>query len=128
MLQIKRVDVSDEILETLRGVQLDSAWGVLAKLGYRDNFMMGLQCLHPDLKLVGRARTLRYLPFRPDLVEAVSEHAKANNEHTALHLRAAAATRPGDVLIIDSGGPKAHGCWTGDIVVYGFIANGGSVR
>ena len=126
MLPIKQVDVSDETLERLKAVQLDSAWGILAKLGYRDNFMMGLQCLHPELKLVGRARTLRYLPTRPDLVEAVREHAKAKDEFAALHLRAAAATRPGDVLIIDSGGPKAHGCWTGDIVAYGFIANGGA--
>ncbi len=126
MLQFNHVGVSDETLKKLKAVQLDSAWGILAKLGYRDNFMMGLQCLHPEMKLVGRARTLRYLPTRPDLAEAIKEQAAAKGEHHGLHLRAVAATRPGDVLIIDSGGPKAHGCWSGNIVVYGFIANGGA--
>ena len=37
---------------------------LLSQLGQRNSFMEGISPLDPDAKVVGRARTLRFLPAR----------------------------------------------------------------
>ncbi|MEV0277816.1 fumarylacetoacetate hydrolase family protein [Streptomyces sp. NPDC050610] len=67
----------------------------LRKRGYNGFFVDGARPTRPDLKLVGTARTLRYLPLREDLAPA---HTGGMNAQK----RAVESVRPGEVLVMDA--------------------------
>ncbi|MFE7114023.1 fumarylacetoacetate hydrolase family protein [Streptomyces sp. NPDC057654] len=67
----------------------------LRKRGYNGFFIDGARPTRPDLKLVGTARTLRYLPLREDLAPAYSGGMNAQK-------RAVESVRPGEVLVMDA--------------------------
>ncbi|MEV0264962.1 fumarylacetoacetate hydrolase family protein [Streptomyces sp. NPDC050617] len=67
----------------------------LRKRGYDGFFIDGARPTRPDLKLVGVARTLRYLPLREDLAPAYSGGMNAQK-------RAVESVRPGEVLVMDA--------------------------
>jgi hypothetical protein len=71
-----RPKVDDQLLESVRGLSLEEAWGILLNKGYRHQFAgWDFQVLHPGKKLVGRAATAQYLAVRPDLSEVVAAEA-----------------------------------------------------
>jgi 5-oxopent-3-ene-1,2,5-tricarboxylate decarboxylase/2-hydroxyhepta-2,4-diene-1,7-dioate isomerase len=105
------------LLERLQGVNLESVYDALNRLEYRNQFMADLRVLRPDLKMVGRARTLRFLPSRPDLAKA--------RIGPALNARAAEETEPGDILVVDIGGIR-HAGFLGDVIVTRFLKRGGA--
>jgi 5-oxopent-3-ene-1,2,5-tricarboxylate decarboxylase/2-hydroxyhepta-2,4-diene-1,7-dioate isomerase len=105
------------LLERLRGVNLESVYDALNRLGYVNQFMADLRVLRPDLKMVGRARTLRFLPSRPDLVKSRSG--------PALNARAAEETEPGDILVVDIAGIR-HAGFLGDVIATRFLTRGGA--
>jgi 5-oxopent-3-ene-1,2,5-tricarboxylate decarboxylase / 2-hydroxyhepta-2,4-diene-1,7-dioate isomerase len=113
------VDKDDRVLlERLRGVNLESVYDALNRLGYVNQFMADLRVLRPDLKMVGRARTLRFLPSRPDLV-------KSRSGVPALNARAAEETEPGDILVVDIAGIR-HAGFLGDVIATRFLTRGGA--
>jgi regulator of RNase E activity RraA len=107
-----------ELFEKLRSVALDSAWGALTRLGFGDQFIGGLQVIRPERVMVGRAKTLRYLPARKDLAETMRARGPALN---AMSVEEA---EPGDVLVVDSGGCVEAG-FMGDNIAARFIYRGG---
>jgi regulator of RNase E activity RraA len=102
----------------LRAASLDSLWTALDERGYPDQFLEGLRVIRPDLKMVGRAVTLRYLPTRPDLA------AEMQAAGPMLVVQAAEATCAGDVLVVDCGGCTEAG-FVGDLIAARFVAQGG---
>jgi len=109
----------DEILfSKLRRATVDSIWSVLNDLGLPDLFVNQLICVNPDLKMVGRAVTLRYLPFRKDLAQG-----KLAEVAYTLNKSVADQARPGDVLVIDAGGDTGGGC-LGDLIFARLLARG----
>src|SRR5918992_1422426 len=67
-----RPNVPADLLERMKLVTNDEAWGVLERgHNYHFQFEGGWYNLHPDRVLVGRAVTARYVPIRPDLHEVV---------------------------------------------------------
>jgi 5-oxopent-3-ene-1,2,5-tricarboxylate decarboxylase / 2-hydroxyhepta-2,4-diene-1,7-dioate isomerase len=117
---VSRVESGQEaVFAKLRRCTLDSVWNGLSARGYGDQFIGGLQVIHPDRVMVGRARTLRLMPKRPDLEERVK------SEGPYLVARAVMQTEPGDIMVVDAGGCVEAG-FIGDILVAGFMARGGS--
>ena len=90
-------------------------------LSWRDEhcFINELDALHPDRRLVGRARTMRYLPTRPDLREEI--YAKRKQ----LNYVSAEEAQPGDVLVFDAGG-DTRSAVSGEITTVRFLARGGT--
>ncbi|MEO6115384.1 MAG: fumarylacetoacetate hydrolase family protein [Pseudolysinimonas sp.] len=80
----------------------------LRKRGYDDVSIDGVHALTPGSRIVGRARTLRFIPFRPDLF---AEHGGGFNAQK----RAFDTLRPGDVLVIDARGERDAGT-VGDLL------------
>ena len=78
----------------------------------------------PNERLVGRALTIRYLPRRPDLVEAMQTLAREGDWPVAYNVRAGEEARPGDVLVVDLGGGIADGIFFGDISALAAQVNG----
>lgn len=67
----------------------------LAKRGFGNTFMEGIAPLRPDLRLCGRAVTLRYIPVRADLL-------KNKQEDTNAQRQLIESIGAGEVLLIDA--------------------------
>ena len=65
--------------------------------GIRTTFLAGLKPLHPGKRMVGRARTLRYVALREDLQKQYAGGINAQK-------RVVEATEPVDVLVIEARG------------------------
>ena len=74
-----RPKVSDDMLERLKKISIEAAWGVLRNKGYQNQFEGEFTVLFPDKPMTGRAVTAQYMPLRPDLEEWVFIKGKAEN-------------------------------------------------
>lgn len=61
-----RPKVSDELLNRLKNISMEEAWGVLRNKGYFNQYEGNWMILHPDSAMTGRAVTAQYMPMRPD--------------------------------------------------------------
>lgn len=66
-----RPKVSDALLERLKNIQIEEAWGFLRGRGYHNQFDGGWEILHPESPMTGRVVTAQYMPLRPDYKELV---------------------------------------------------------
>ena len=118
VLKSKRSPATDEQLEELKTFPFEAIWGTLKGLGY-NSYWVGLKPTRPEARLVGRALTMRYLPRRPDLDEAMKTLAKEGDWPEYWNVRAAEEAKPGDVLVVDLGGALTTGVFFGDISALG---------
>src|SRR6478609_1973186 len=68
-----RPKVPDDLLERMKLVTTEEAWGVLRRHGYHRQFEGNWLQTHPGVTLVGRAVTAQFLPHRPDYHEAIQQ-------------------------------------------------------
>ena len=68
-----RPKVPTDILERMKKVTIEEAWGVLRNEGFHNQFEGGWQPLHDDVTVVGRALTVQYMPNRPDVADQIKE-------------------------------------------------------
>src|SRR5664279_839881 len=61
-----RPKVSDRLLERLKKVSMEEAWGYLRNKGYQNQFEGDWMVIRPDSVMTGRSVTAQYLPLRPD--------------------------------------------------------------
>ena len=67
-----KLSASDrELFGKLMQVGLEAAWSAVTQEGYPLCFINELTPLNTDRRMVGRARTVRYLPNRKDLREKI---------------------------------------------------------
>lgn len=76
----------------------------LLKRGFRTRCMTSVNAVRPELKMVGVARTLRYVPAREDLATV---EALASPDHPQRWL--VEQIGPGEVLVIDAQGDQRAG-------------------
>jgi 4-hydroxy-4-methyl-2-oxoglutarate aldolase len=124
LLKPEIVRVTDAQLEHLKHIQLEPIWQAVQALGYRNCHFSGLKTTRPGERLVGRAMTIRYLPQRPDLTEAMTKLAKEGDWPRAYNVRAAEEVKPGDVIVVDLGGGIPDGIFFGDVSAIGARAAG----
>ena len=126
-----RPKVPDSILERVKSLSSEEVLAIGSR-GYPNQFVEGLQILHPGKKLVGRALTLQMMPLRADLAEAQMAELKAKGGRYLSHQTAIDMLQPGDVLVIDAMGSIASGGIIGDNLAYyiwktagtGFVIDG----
>jgi 4-hydroxy-4-methyl-2-oxoglutarate aldolase len=126
-----RPKVPDAVLEKVKGLSAEEVLGIAAR-GYPNQFVDGLQVLHPGKKLVGRAVTLQLMPLRADVAEAQAAEWKAKGGARLSHQTVIDMLQPGDVLVVDVGGSIAAGGIIGDNLAYyiwkttkaGFVIDG----
>lgn len=83
--------------EALLGISSATLTFQLQQRGIRSTFLSGLKPLHPGLRMVGRARTLRYVALREDVQK---QYASGMNVQKQL----VESAQPGDVLVIEARG------------------------
>jgi regulator of RNase E activity RraA len=97
-----------DLREKLERCPVAGLSGQLRKRGLNNVSIDGVRPLHPDAKLVGVAKTLRFVPNREDLFKT---HGGGYNAQK----RAFDAVRPGEVLVIEARGEAGSGT-LGDIL------------
>jgi len=118
-----RPKVDDKMLERVKGLSLEEAWGILLNKGYKHQFAgWDFQVLHPGKKLVGRAVTAQYLPMRPDLAEVLDADAKNEGVPRGQNQKVIDLLQLNDVPVIDLMGAAPGHNFGGDnlqAAVYG---------
>ena len=103
-------EVSDEILERYKHMVAATVYSALSRMGYENCIIEGVKPFTPGQKLVSRARTLRYLPIRPDLVAEVRGGqpgmVEPNNPDSPEYV-AMGSCGPGYTLVVDAMGKPA---------------------
>ena len=110
-----RPRVPDDILERMRHVTNDEAWGVVERRhDYHFQFAGDWVNLHPDRVLVGRAVTVRMVPLRPDFQEVVQGVGAAEGRSGGQNTWVIDVLQRGDVRVVDLFGKIEDGTFIGD--------------
>jgi 5-oxopent-3-ene-1,2,5-tricarboxylate decarboxylase/2-hydroxyhepta-2,4-diene-1,7-dioate isomerase len=110
--------LSDDARAILHEVSTATLTVQLDRRGIQSTFLTGLRPTRPDLRMVGYARTLRYVAIRADVREAMRGSEDAQK-------RAIESVSPGDVLIMEARNETGAGT-IGDILAARVLARGGT--
>jgi regulator of RNase E activity RraA len=113
-----RPKVPDSLLERFRDLSAEEAWAVLPRNGFPCQYADGFRILHPGKKLVGRAVTAQFLPFRADVNEIVTASGKKKGFQGGQNQWVIDQLQPGDVLVVDLFGKVEGGTLIGDNLAY----------
>ncbi len=102
----------------LAKAELEALWAAVVAEGYPAPFINELDALQLGRKMVGRARTIRYLPNRKDLRD------KIYAAGPQLNYKSSEEAHPGDILVFDAGG-ETRSAVTGVMTTTRFFARGG---
>jgi 4-hydroxy-4-methyl-2-oxoglutarate aldolase len=127
--------VPDKLLERLKKISLEEAWGILRNHGYNNQFEGDWMVLWHDKPMTGRALTVQYLPKRQDFDNLIRAKGKSENRIGNFNSWPIDMLRPGDIYVADSYGKIVDGTLIGDNLgnsIYTKSKNGvifyGSVR
>jgi 5-oxopent-3-ene-1,2,5-tricarboxylate decarboxylase/2-hydroxyhepta-2,4-diene-1,7-dioate isomerase len=109
--------LNDRLIAALNTISAATLTHQLQMRGIRSTFLSGLKPLHPEKRMVGRARTLRYVALREDQQPRLAGGLNAQK-------RVVESIQPGDVLVIEARGVPDAGT-IGDIFVTRLFALGG---
>lgn len=124
--QYGRPLVSDGILERMRYVALEEAWGTLRSLGYHNKFEGDWKIMHPDRGMVGRALTAAYLPLSPDLENRMDSLGREQGLRGAMNQWPIYMLEQGDIYVADGFGKIKDGTLIGDNLGQAIYANSGN--
>jgi 4-hydroxy-4-methyl-2-oxoglutarate aldolase len=125
-----RPKVPDALIEKCKGLSAEEVWAVLPGEKFRNQYEGNWQILHPDKRLVGRAVTAQFMPYRPDVGEVAEAHARARGnglDRDSANQRVIDTLQPGDVLVVDLFGKIEQGTLVGDnlaTAIFGFSKTG----
>ncbi len=114
-----RPKVPDVLLEKCKDLSAEEVWAVLPGEKFHNQYEGNWQILHPEKKLVGRAVTAQFMPYRPDVADVAEAHAQAHargngRERDNANQRVIDSLEPGDVLVVDLFGKIEGGTIVGD--------------
>jgi len=121
-----RPKVPDAILERMKKVSIEEAWGVLRSKGYHNQFEGNWVILHDDEPIAGRALTALYMPKRPGLMDRITENGHKNGRIGASNSWPIDALVQGDVYVADGFGKVVDGTLIGDNLGNAIFANSGN--
>lgn len=109
-----RPKVSDELLQRIKNISIEEAWGVLRNEGFHNQFEGGWEMLHEDEAFVGRALTAVYFPKRPDVEKRMTEKGHQEGMVGAQNSWPIDLLKEGDVYVADCFGKIVDGTLIGD--------------
>lgn len=97
-----RPKVEDTYLRALRTLTLEEVWKPIFVKGYESQFEGRLHTLHDDgRKLIGRAVTATYCPYRPDLDDVVKDIGRSEGRTGTYNQWVIDRLMEGDVPVVD---------------------------
>jgi 4-hydroxy-4-methyl-2-oxoglutarate aldolase len=118
--------VPDELLERMKHVGLEEAWGVVGNAGYHNKFEGDWLIMYPDRIMVGRALTAAFLPSSPELEKRMLEAARAQGLPGAMNQFPIYMLTKGDVYVADGFGKIKDGTLIGDNLAQAIYTNSGN--
>lgn len=109
-----RPKVADNILERMKSVSIEEAWGVLRNEGYHNQFEGNWKPLHDNVPIVGRALTAQYMPNRPDVANQIKKKGKEEGRVGNTNSWPIDMLVNGDVYVADCFGKIVDGTLIGD--------------
>ena len=130
-----RPKVPDDLLEKVKGMLIEEAYGVVRGKGFVNQFAGDWKILNvtPNKKLVGRAFTVQFMPTRPDVEKAMQAEAAKKGVGRLRNQTVIDMLGPGDVIVVDLFGKTDGGTFVGDKLAYyiwkttgaGMVVDGG---
>ncbi|MCP1199580.1 ribonuclease activity regulator RraA [Notoacmeibacter sp. MSK16QG-6] len=118
----EEIEITKDILDKLRGSSTATVTTQLFKLGYRQQFLVGVEALNPKAKaFAGEAYTLRFIPSREDKDWDLSDLAKRGEDN--MQWEAVEDVGEGQVLMIDSRN-DTRAASAGNILIYRMMLRG----
>ncbi|HNP24400.1 MAG TPA: RraA family protein [Panacibacter sp.] len=109
-----RPHVSDQILERLKNVSMEEAWGILREKGFNNQFEGDWMIINPDSVMTGRVVTAQYMPMRADMDKLIKDKGKEEGRVGAPNSWPIDVLKNGDVYVADSYDKVADGTLIGD--------------
>jgi 4-hydroxy-4-methyl-2-oxoglutarate aldolase len=109
-----RPKVPDAILERMKDVSIEEAWGILRGEGYHNQYAGDWVIIRPEQVMVGRALTVQYMPKRPDVEEKIVSKGKKDGRVGAMNSWPIDMLVNGDVYVADAFGKLENGTLIGD--------------
>jgi len=109
-----RPKVSADILERIKNVSIEEAWGFLRGKGFHNQFEGGWDMIHPQEPFVGRALTAQYMPLRPDVQKRMLDRGHGEGRIGAMNSWPIDMLQEGDVYVADGYGKVVDGTLIGD--------------
>jgi regulator of RNase E activity RraA len=112
-----RPKVSDQILERLKNISIEEAWGVLRNKGYQNQYEGNWQIIFDEEAMTGRVVTAQYMPLRPDLQNQVKDQGvnkEGRSPKGGTNSWPIDILTNGDVYVADGYGKIADGTLIGD--------------
>ncbi|WP_289040116.1 RraA family protein [uncultured Zobellia sp.] len=110
-----RPHVSDALLERLKNIEIEEAWGYLRRKGYNNQYEGNWKILHPESVMTGRVLTAQYTPLRPDYQQLVKIMGGKENRDTigGSNSWPIEILKPGDIYVADGYGRIIDGTLIG---------------
>ncbi|MEP7278482.1 MAG: RraA family protein [Bacteroidota bacterium] len=109
-----RPHVADQVLERLKNVSIEEAWGYLRNKGYQNQFEGDWTVLYPDSPMTGRVVTAQYLPLRPDYDKLIKDKGKTDKRIGSTNSWPIDVLKNGDIYVADSYDKIVDGTLIGD--------------
>lgn len=109
-----RPKVPDNVLERMKSVTIEEAWGVMRGEGFHNQFEGNWLSIHDDVVLVGRALTVQYMPNRPDMSDQIKTKGKTDGRIGSPNSWPIDMLQPGDIYVADGFGKIKDGTLIGD--------------
>jgi regulator of RNase E activity RraA len=128
-----RPKVPDDLLEKVKGLVIEEAYGAVKAKGFPNQFAGDWKILNPGKKLVGRAFTVQFMPTRPDVAAGMQQEADKHNIGRLRNQTVIDMLGPNDVVVVDLFGKTDAGTFVGDKLAYyiwkttgtGMVVDGG---
>lgn len=120
-----RPKVSDALLERMKNIQIEEAWGYLRGKGYHNQYEGDWEIIHPENAMTGRVVTAQYMPLRPDYQQLVKVKGAKENRDTIGGSNSWPIQQlvPGDVYVADGYGRIIDGTLIGSNLGNAIYAN-----
>lgn len=107
-LEAPKPVITDELRAKVNEIAVATLWAQMRKRGITNCSIDGVTCNHPGSRILGTAKTLRYVPNREDLFKEFGGGYNAQK-------RAMDSVKPGDVVVMEARGEKGTGT-LGDVL------------
>jgi 4-hydroxy-4-methyl-2-oxoglutarate aldolase len=120
-----RPKVSDAILNRLKHVAMEEAWGYLRSKGFQNQYEGNWQIINPDSVMTGRVVTAQYMPLRPDFAKLIKQQgiAEGRDSSGGTNSWPINILQPGDVYVADGYGRIIDGTLIGSNLGNAIYAN-----
>lgn len=124
--QYGRPLVSDDIIERMKYVGVEEAWGTLRDIGYHNQLEVGWEVLDPEAVMVGRALTTAFLPKRTELDDRLIAMGRELGFGGGTNQWPMGLLVEGDVIVADHYGKLREGAFFGDNLAQAIYASSGN--